>query len=86
MTISAVFRSRAQCLDYAEKLKLYGVYAETVPTPKEAKIGCGICVRFDARVFSRANAVLKRSQYSSFKGYYKTEYSGGRMVVTPYIR
>ena len=86
MTISAVFRSRAQCLDYAERLKIYGVYAETVPTPKEAKIGCGICVRFDSRSFARADSVLKRGKYSSFKGYYKTEYSGGRMSVTPYVR
>ncbi len=86
MMISAVFRSRAQCLDYAERLKIYGVYAETVPTPKEARIGCGICVRFDSRSFVRADAVLKRYKYSSFKGYYKTEFFGGRMTVTPYGR
>ncbi len=84
MMILAVFRSRAQSLDYAERLKTYGVPSETVPTPKEAKIGCGLCVRFDARSFVRAEAVLKRGGYASFKGFYKTEFTGGRMIVSPY--
>ncbi|MBQ8229648.1 MAG: DUF3343 domain-containing protein [Clostridia bacterium] len=84
MMILAVFRARAQSLDYAERLQKYGVSATTVPTPKEAKIGCGLCVRFDARSFIRAQAILKTGRYSSFKGFYKIDYIGGRMSVTPY--
>ena len=42
MTILAVFRSRAQALDYAGRLYKYGVAAQTVPAPKEANIGCGL--------------------------------------------
>ena len=84
MTIIAVFRSRAQSLDYAERLKKYGVYAEIVPAPKEAKIGCGLCVRFNERQFTRAKAVLSTGRYSAFKGYYKTEFYAGRVVVLPY--
>ncbi len=84
MMILAVFRSRAQCLDYAERLHKYGVASAIVPAPKEAKIGCGLCVRFDARVFPRAQAVLKSGRYSSFKGYYRIDYFGGRMTVTPF--
>ncbi|MBQ4268153.1 MAG: DUF3343 domain-containing protein [Clostridia bacterium] len=84
MTVLAVFRSRSQSLDYADKLREYGVFAETVTTPKEAKIGCGICVRFDARSFVKANAVLKRFRYSAFKGFYKAEYHAGRLVVSPF--
>ena len=60
MTVLAVFRSRAHSLNYAERLQTYGVPAVTVPTPKEARIGCGLCVRFDARYFPRAQAILKR--------------------------
>ncbi len=86
MMILAAFRSRAQSLDYAERLRSYGVPSETVPTPKEAKIGCGLCVRFDARSFIRAEAVLKRGGYASFKGFYKTEFTGGRITVSPYRR
>ena len=84
MTIIAVFRSRAQCLDYGERLKSHGVLAETVPAPKEAKIGCGLCVRFDARFYVRAKAILKTGKYPTFKGFYKTEFLNGRMTVTPY--
>lgn len=82
MTILAVFRSRAQSLDYAERLREYGVRAETVPTPKEARIGCGLCVRFDGSVFVRAAAVLRRMRYTTFKGFYKMEYLYGRPVIT----
>ncbi len=84
MTILAVFRSRAQSLDYAERLQRYGVAAATVPAPKEAGIGCGLCVRFEYRAFPRAQAILKSGRYSSFKGYYRAEALGGRMVVRPF--
>ena len=84
MMILAVFRSRAHSLDYAQRLVSYGVVATTVPTPKEAKIGCGLCVRFDARYFIRAQAVLKTGGYTTFKGFYKTDFVNGRMSVLPY--
>lgn len=84
MMILAVFRSRAHSLDYVERLGAHGVMATAVPTPKEAKIGCGLCVRFDARYFARAQAILKIGRYSSFKGFYKTDFVNGRMTLTPY--
>ena len=84
MTILAVFRSRAQSLDYAERLYRYGVEASTMPTPKEAGIGCGLCVRFDGRHFYRAQAILKTGRYSSFRGFYKYEFVNGGISVTPY--
>lgn len=84
MMILAVFRSRANSLDYAERLVSYGVPATTVSAPKEAKIGCGLCVRFDARYFFRARAILKAGRYSSFRGFYKIEFVNGRMSVVPY--
>lgn len=85
MTVLAVFRSRSQSLDYAERLMAYGVRAETVQTPKEARIGCGLCVRFDGRVFVRAQAVLRMGRYSTFKGFYRVEYVAGRQVITPFL-
>lgn len=84
MMILAVFRARAQSLDYAERLQRHGVVADTIPTPKEAKIGCGLCVRFDGRFYVRANAILKTARYSSFKGFYKMDFVGGRIAITPY--
>jgi len=84
MTILAVFRSRAHSLNYAERLQAYGVAAVTVPTPKEARIGCGLCVRFDARSFVRAQAILKTGRYTSFKGFYRMEFINGRVSLMPY--
>ena len=84
MMILAVFRSRSQSLDYANKLRAYGVISETVSAPKDAKIGCGLCVRFDAKVFVRAQAVLKSVKYSSFKGFYKMDFSGASVKLLPY--
>ena len=75
MMILAVFRSRSNSLDYAERLNGYGVPATTVSVPKEARIGCGLCVRFDARYFFRARAILKAGRFSSFRGFYKIELS-----------
>lgn len=84
MMILAVFRSRAHSLDYAERLIRYGVQATTVPTPKEARIGCGLCVRFDARYYVRARAILKTGKYGTFKGFYKIDFVNGAMTVAPY--
>ncbi len=84
MTILAVFRSRAHSLDYAERLQNYGVTATAVPAPKEARIGCGLCVKFDGRSFVRAQAILRTGRYASFKGFYKLDYVGGQISLTPY--
>ncbi len=84
MMILAVFRSRSQSLDYAERLQKYGVEATTAPAPKEAKIGCGLCVRFESRYYPRAKAILRTGKYSSFKGFYRLEFFGGGISVTPY--
>ncbi len=86
MMILAVFRSRSQSIDYAGRLLTYGVRAETISAPKEAKIGCGLCVRFEERQFARANAVLRTGKYTSFKGYYKIQFIGGESSITPYAK
>ena len=83
MMILAVFRSRTHSLDYLERLHKYGVDATTAPAPKEARIGCGLCVSFDARLLPRAQAILKTGKYPSFKGFYKKEFVGDRVIITP---
>ena len=85
MIVLAVFRSRSHSIDYAERLQKYGVPATLVPTPKEARIGCGLCVRLDGRDAARASAILKTGKYSSFKGFYKMDFVGGKVSLTPYF-
>lgn len=84
MTIIAVFRSREHSMHYAERLNYYGVPASTVPAPKEARIGCGLCVRFDGRYFTRAQALLRTGRYASFKGFYKMDFVNGRTALFPW--
>ena len=84
MILLAVFRSRAQSLDYGQRLQKYGIPASVIPTPKEAKIGCGLCVRFDANYFIKAQAVLKIGGYSTFRGFYRLDFVNGKTTVFPY--
>ena len=83
MTVLAVFRSRAQSLAFAERLKSYGIPAEMAPAPKEAKIGCGLCVSFDGRFFPRVKAVARLGRYSTFKGFYRVDYLHGVQTLFP---
>ena len=71
MTLLAVFRSRAQALDFSAALKTAGVPAQAIATPREARVGCGISIKFDDRFVSRARAVLGGKGYSAFSGLMK---------------
>ncbi|MBR7186250.1 MAG: DUF3343 domain-containing protein [Clostridia bacterium] len=77
MTILAVFRSRAQTLDFLSAVKAIGVPAQAVATPKEAGVGCGISAKFDSAFLERAKRVLARRPYSSFSGFLQTDANGG---------
>ena len=76
MTMLAVFRSRAQTLDFVSLLKENGIPAQTVNTPKEAGVGCGVSARFDETFLPRVRALLKRRPYSSFSGIMKRTSAG----------
>lgn len=69
MTTLAVFRSRAQTLDFVAVLRSGGVPASAVSTPKEAGVGCGISARFDGQFLNRARYFLGKKNYSSFAGF-----------------
>lgn len=69
MTILAVFRSRAQTLDFLEKLKGAGVPAQAVSTPKEAGVGCGVSAKFDEAFYPRARRLIAARPYSSYAGF-----------------
>lgn len=69
MTILAVFRSRAQTLDFVAVLRGAGIPASAVSTPKEAGVGCGISAKFEESFFSRARFFVQKKPYSSFSGF-----------------
>ena len=68
MTVIAVFRSRAQALDFISFLKGAGVPAQAVSTTKEAGVGCGISAMFDERFLLRVKAVLSKRRYTAYRG------------------
>ena len=71
MTVLAVFRSRAQTLDFVASLKSAGVPVGTVNTPREAGVGCGLSARFEESFLPRAQYCLRKKRYSSFAGFMK---------------
>ena len=84
MMMLAVFRSRAHSLDYLERLRSFGISATTMSAPKETRVGCAVCVKFDEKLFPRAQAILKTGKYSSFKGFYRLEFVNGSMKAILY--
>lgn len=76
MTVLAVFKSRAQTLDCVSYLRGAGVPAQTVSTPKEAGVGCGISAKFEDAFYPRVRALLSKKSYSSFSGYMKRTAGG----------
>lgn len=79
--ILAVFRSRTQAFDCAEKLNRRGIAARVVSTPTEANAGCGLSARFAATDFPPARAVISAAGYSAFAGYFRVVVRGGHVFV-----
>ena len=79
--ILAVFRSRAQAYDCAEKYNRRGIAARVVSTPTEARAGCGLSVRFSASDLSLARGLLSAAGYSAFSGYYRIVVRGGHTFI-----
>jgi hypothetical protein len=80
--ILAVFRSRTQAIECFNNLKTFGVPAGLINTPKEANIGCGLSVKFSKNYFNRVRALIAKSKYSAFYGYFKMENKYGRIFIS----
>lgn len=80
--ILAVFRSRAQTLDFISRLKKLGVRASAVSTPKEANVGCGISARIGEFDLSRARRILSGGEFGAFVGFFRVRAGYGRAFVS----
>ncbi len=79
MNVLAVFRSRTQTLSFAAELKRLGVSSQTVSTPRQAKVGCGLSCKFSYSSLTKARIALGRGKYSSFVGFFReVTYSMGK--------
>ncbi len=71
MTYYAVFKSRAQTLEFISVLRGNGVPVQAVNTPQEARVGCGISAKFDEAFLPRVKFFLGKKYYASFAGVLK---------------
>lgn len=76
--ILAVFRSRAQAADCNAKLKMNGIAATLINTPKEANVGCGLSVILPQNTAARAKQIILGSKYSAFYGFFAMKTVYGR--------
>ncbi len=82
--IIAAFRSRTQTLEFYDTMQRNGVPCSIVNTPKEARVGCGISVRFTANFISKARYVLSKGKYTNFAGFFSVTKSNNKTVVRIY--
>lgn len=81
MTMLAVFRSRAHTLDFVARLKAAGVPVQTVATPPEAGVGCGISAKFEENFFPRVSFLIAKRPYASFSGFMKSMGGSGYVYI-----
>lgn len=79
--ILAVFRSRSQAMDCMTKMRALNIPAQLINTPKEANVGCGLSLKFSAAAATRAKNLIARMNYSSFYGYMRIDFKGGKIYI-----
>ena len=79
--VLAVFRSRSQAIDCINKLRALNIPAQLINTPKEAGVGCGLSIKFSAATATRAKGIIAKMNYSSFYGYMRIDFRGGKIFI-----
>lgn len=79
--VLAVFRSRSQAIDCNARLRVAGVSAGLINTPREANIGCGLSVKIPQSALARAKRIIANGRYSAFYGYLRMQTAYGRTYV-----
>lgn len=74
----AVFRSRTQVMSFIDYMQKIGVNCQLVPTPKEAKIGCGISAKLPFSKMREASAIIQGYKLTAFHGFFVITKSGNR--------
>ena len=77
----ASFKSRAETLRFKKELDKRNIFAETVPTPKQANIGCGLSVKVNRSHLIFLKKLIYALSFSSFVGFFIVkETKEGKMV------
>lgn len=78
----AAFRSRQQVMAFERALRLNGIAASVITTPRAVSLGCGLSVQFAQKDLARAQQVYRQSQPGNLIGFYHVSRDGtGRASV-----
>lgn len=69
----AVFRSRTDVMAFIDDMKKSSYFAKAIPTPKEAKVGCGISAEFSVGGIVVAKRLISNKKYPSFYAVFLVE-------------
>ena len=78
----AVFRSRTHTVGFAKFMRMHGVDCVVVPTPSEARLGCGVSAKFPYSQLFLARQVVSSLGFSSFSGFYSVKKDGLKQYIT----
>lgn len=68
-------------MDCMTKMRALNIPAQLINTPKEANVGCGLSLKFSAATATRAKNLIARMNYSSFYGYMRIDFKGGKIYI-----
>lgn len=77
----AVFRSRTQVMSFIEIMNAQGISAKAVPTPKEARVGCGLSAEIPVTAVNVAAVIVKRYGLNAFYSFLVIEKRGTRTTI-----
>lgn len=78
----AVFKSRTHTVGFAKFMRAHGVDCSVVPTPTDARLGCGVSAKFPYAQLSFARQVVSALGFSSFSGIYSVKKDGLKQYIT----
>ncbi len=73
----AVFRSRTQVMGFIDAMRRAGIACHSVNTPSEARVGCGISAGFSVAYLKKAENVILKNRFDSFRGFFLIDRSAG---------
>lgn len=78
----AVFASRTESMRFQDILMNNGVMCSLINTPREASVGCGVCVKFNPADFKKVRDILVMHRNLSLVSFFKVMKNGRGFLVS----
>lgn len=79
----AAFRSRQHTFSFEDILKKRGFNVSIINTPRQAKVGCGVSIKFDLEDYKKVLAMYKKYNPKNFVGFYCLDTTKKKDMVIP---